>query len=159
MKIEIYVNQDVDKGFYGHLYINDVLFCDVLVGFEKNGKFPYKYDYNYTIKHCDIKEAFAIIDHSDMEFNHRGFQIHIGNSYKDTKGCVLLGHANGCLELFEPHEWLKFDSLYLSRSTFRKFEFTEQWHRLSLEKIYKTQCEHVLRFYKGQAPSIDNYSL
>lgn len=77
--------------YVGDLWINNVLFCNVIINHDKFGKFPYKINYDYKLRLIDFFK-YSIIDEDDPKFNFRGFQIHCGNTVGDSKGCVLVGY-------------------------------------------------------------------
>lgn len=110
--IEIYIIINSDNTAFGKLYVNDVYLADVLINHDKFGKFPYKLGVYYFI---DLVKPFryAIKDETNPVWSQRGFQIHTGNTLKDSEGCVLIGQTND--------DW---QTLYLSKKTFQKFEET-----------------------------------
>lgn len=70
----------------GRLYINDVYFCDTL---ESSRLAIHPGDYNIIVVESP---RFKIPLPRLLDVPHRsGILIHAGNTFKDTKGCILVG--------------------------------------------------------------------
>ena len=91
--------------FFGGLSYCNFLFKDK--GQFEKGEYYYLEPY-YSPKHKS--NVFRILQYNNKAFNDRYFEIHVGNTEKDTEGCLLVGQNNDDAT----------DTLYMSRLTFRR---------------------------------------
>ena len=78
----------VNDAVLGSLYVGAIKVCDTL---ENKEKLIPCGEYNLNVSKSQKFERMLPLVYNDEVPMHRGIRIHVGNSVKDTTGCILVG--------------------------------------------------------------------
>lgn len=78
----------VNDAVLGSLYVGGIKVCETL---ENNAKLIPCGEYNLNVSKSPKFGRMLPLVYNDKVPMHRGIRIHVGNSVKDTSGCILVG--------------------------------------------------------------------
>ena len=83
----------VNNAVLGSLYVGGIKVCETL---ENKAKLIPCGEYNLSVSKSQKFERLLPLVYNDKVPMRRGIRIHVGNSVKDSSGCILVGfHRNG----------------------------------------------------------------
>lgn len=83
----------VNDAVLGSLYVGGVKVCDTL---ENKAKLIPCDEYNLNVSKSPKFGRMLPLVYNEKVPMHRGIRIHVGNSVKDTSGCILVGFGRRC---------------------------------------------------------------